>query len=275
MSPTNPREAAFPARLSLKKRFKRYLFDRYFRWEADTLTAPPETIVNERFQRDATQMRLALINPGMLDWRNVRLFDYCIPRLPSDAPLLEIGSFAGLSLNNLVYLARKYGRPNAIFSVDNWSLGAHHGYRVTEEFEVEFDAYRPHVIETFRRNVQLFSADRLPHHLELNSDAFFNCWAAGEKLTDFFGRTVKLGGPISFAYIDGDHSYEQSRRDFDNVNRYLEPGGFIVFDDSADTARSPRGTIWGSNRTAREAASLPSYRVIDKSYHYCIQKIIG
>jgi Methyltransferase domain len=48
-----------------------------------------------------------------------------------------------------------------------------------------------------------------------------------EKRIDFFGNAVQLGGPIAFAYIDGSHTYEQSTKDFQNVDRYLEPGGFI------------------------------------------------
>jgi len=34
--------------------------------------------------------------------------------------------------------------------------------------------------------------------------------------------------------VDRDHTYDQSIRDFRNVNRFLEVGGFIIFDDSAD-----------------------------------------
>jgi len=258
---------------ALRKRIKQLLFDRFFRWEAERLMAPQGRVVNESFKRDRGELYIGRINPGMLDWRNLRLFDYCIPRLPSGAPIVEIGSLAGLSLNNLVYLSRKYRRPNAIFSVDAWKLRVGEPRDSIGETGVTAEASRSHVIESFQRNVQLFSADRLPHHIELDSDTFFVRWASREDLTDFFGRRVKLGGPISFAYIDGDHSYEQSHRDFENVDRFLEPGGFIVFDDSADAARSPEGNVLGSSRTAREAASNPRYRVIDKSHHYCIQKI--
>jgi hypothetical protein len=54
----------------------------------------------------------------------------------------------------------------------------------------------------------------------------------------------------------GDHTYEQSKRDFDNVDQFLQRGAFIIFDDSA------HGTDWGSHRTAREAAKLSRYEVV-------------
>jgi len=268
------KEIGISTRPNIRKRFKRYVFDRYFRWEVDSLLAQPQNVVNEKFERDEYQMWLSFAIPGMLDWRNLRLFDHCIRNLPSKAPIVEIGSFAGLSLNNLTYLLRKQALRNPVFSVDEWILhegGADPGKRISKS-RVTNAEFREHIKETFRRNVMLFSGDPMPHHIPLSSDAFFAQWAAGATAIDFFGQSVNLGGPISFAYIDGDHRYEQSFRDFINVDRWLEPGGFIVFDDSADSARSPTGQVWGCNRTAREASALPRYRVVDKSYHYCIQK---
>jgi cephalosporin hydroxylase len=86
-------------------------------------------------------------------------------------------------------------------------------------------------------------------------------------MTDFFGRTAKLGGPIVFAHIDGAHTYEQSMRDFRNIDRHLVSGGFIVFDDSADNSD------WGSRLSAQEASKLPQYELIAKNPNYCIRKI--
>jgi hypothetical protein len=156
-------------------------------------------------------------------------------------------------------------RPNKVFSVDEWKF---EGYQEGGMIGglVPFEAYRAHVIETFRRNVTLFSGDRLPHHIELGSDAFFAAWDSREERTDYFGNPARLGGPIALAYIDGDHTYAQSKKDFDNVDRYLDPGGFIVFDDSAD------GSGWGSNRTAKEAALLPRYEVVAQNPNYCLRK---
>jgi hypothetical protein len=51
---------------------------------------------------------------------------------------------------------------------------------------------------------------------------------------DVFGRNVVLGGSLSFCYIDGNHTYGFAKRDFENKDRFLAPGGFIFFDDSGD-----------------------------------------
>jgi hypothetical protein len=213
---------------------------------------------------DDTMSWMAFINPGMVYGGNLALFSYCIEHLPSGAPLIEIGSFAGLSLNYLILFLRRAGRTNPVFSVDDWKFEDYPRGELIEG--VPFEAYRAHVVETFRRNVTLFSGDRLPHHIELDSDAFFAAWAAREARSDYFGNSVRLGGPIAFAYIDGAHNYAQSKRDFENVDRHLQSGGFIVFDDSAD--ESP----YGSKRTAQEAAALSRYEVIAKNPNYCLRK---
>ena len=202
-------------------------------------------------------MWLSFINPGMLVGSNIDLFAYCINRLPNNTgAVIEIGSFAGLSLNHLILLLKKAQRGNPVLSVDEWIFeGANFGHCIPGT-SASFDDYRRLAIETFRSNVMLFNGDRLPHHIELSSNKFFSSWNANEVMTDFFGRTAKLGGPIVFAYIDGAHTYEQSIRDFRNIDRHLVSGGFIVFDDSADNSD------WGSRLSAEQASKhLSEHRI--------------
>jgi hypothetical protein len=220
---------------------------------------------NNLLVQDELMVWMGFINPGMLSRRNLVLFLYCIEHLPTSAPIVEIGSFAGLSLNHLIHFLRKTGKPNKVFSVDSWYFEGYRPGGLIGDI-VSFDACRAHVIETFRRNVMLFSGDRLPHHIEISSDDFFVAWDAGHQQLDFFGNRAELGGPISFAYIDGNHTYEQSWKDFENVDHHLVTGGFIVFDDSSD------GSEWGSNRTARKAVDLGRYEVIAKNPNYCLRK---
>lgn len=164
-------------------------------------------------------------------------------------------------------IAKKAQRGNPVFSVEEWIFeGANFGHCIPGT-SASFDDYRRLAIETFRSNVMLFNGDRLPHHIELSSNKFFSSWNANEVMTDFFGRTAKLGGPIVFAYIDGAHTYEQSIRDFRNIDRHLVSGGFIVFDDSAENSD------WGSRLSAQEASKLPQYELIAKNPNYCIRKI--
>jgi hypothetical protein len=215
---------------------------------------------------DDTRSWITMANAGMLDPGNLYLFDYCIRRLEPGA-VVEIGSFCGLSLNHILLLLRQHGRMNPVFSVDAWEFeGFTKDAAFLDETEIPAAPYRGHIMESFRRNIELFNGDRLPHHIEANSDDFFAAWERKDTVTDFFGHAAMLGGPIAMAYIDGDHSYAQSRLDFENVDRFLVRGGFIIFDDSADW------TEWGSLRTAREAAARSDYELVDRAPNYCLRK---
>jgi len=208
---------------------------------------------------------LTFINPGMLAKGNLLCFDYALSRLPSRNPMIEIGVFAGLSTNLLTYYRARHGVTNPFFNCDEWRFeGA--GGNVGDSALSHAD-YRAFVRDSYLRNVRMFSRDDLPHTIENSSDGFFARWDTADPATDVFGRVTRLGGPISFCYIDGDHSYEPSRRDFRNADRHLEVGGFILFDDSAD------GSIFEVARIVEEVKRLPNYRVVMKNPNYLVRKI--
>ncbi len=220
----------------------------------------------KRLPTDDTRSWMTMANAGMLDPGNLYLFDHCIRHLGPGA-VVEIGSFCGLSLNHILLLLRQHSRANPVFSVDAWQFeGFTKDSPFLDDTQIPAVPYQQHILESFRRNIQFFNADHLPHHIQLNSDDFFAAWSRSEHRTDFFGQPAMLGGPIALAYIDGDHSYEQSRRDFENVDRFIAPGGFVIFDDSADW------TDWGSQRTAREAAARSDYELVNRAPNYCLRK---
>lgn len=226
------------------------------------VTLPPQITL----PADEFMQWLGFINPGMLHSGNPHLISHAIEHLPPGGAVVEIGSFAGLSINLIIYLMRKHMRDNPVYSVDPWHFEGARNSGLIPGSAVAFADYRAHVIDTFRRNVMLFSGDRLPQHIELESDVFFKLWNARDTVTDFFGRPTTLGGDIAMAYIDGNHTYEQSLKDFENIDRHLLSGGFVIFDDSEDAG------IYGSTRTAQEVAVRSGYQVVGKNPNYCFQK---
>ena len=207
---------------------------------------------------------LGYANAGMLNKGNLLGFDYCLSHLPSGNPIIEIGVFCGLSTNLINHYKRKHGIANPFFNCDKWEFEGAGGNLGNSP--ISHAAYRAHVRESYQRNLNTFSPGMLPHTVEATSDEFFEKWGAGAEVTDVFGRRVKLGGPISFCYIDGNHSYEFARRDFENADRFLEPGGFILFDDSAD------GSHWEVTRVIAEVKQMANYRVVNKNPNYLVQK---
>jgi hypothetical protein len=203
------------------------------------------------------------VNAGWLERGNLYCFDYAVRRLPGDAPMVEIGSFCGLSTNLLTYYKQLHSAKNELFNCDKWSWGD--AGRIGAS-PVTYEEYLAHARETYVRNVRTFSRADLPHTVEEFSADFFERWRRGEEVTDVFGRAARLGGPISFCYIDGDHAYETAKRDFEDADEFLERGGFILFDDSAD------GTRWEVARVRDEVLASGRYEVAAKNPNYLFRK---
>ncbi|RAM49640.1 MAG: hypothetical protein C6Y22_21395 [Hapalosiphonaceae cyanobacterium JJU2] len=203
----------------------------------------------------------------MLHQGNIWCFDYAISHLPSEAPIVEIGSFCGLSTNVITYLKQKYGKLNKLICSDAWIFeGAEKGGALGKHPYIKHHDYQEFVKSTFEKNISFFSCNDLPFPIEMFSDNFFLSWKNNTYVSDIFNRQIKLGGLISFAYIDGNHSYEFALRDFINVDQYLEPGGFILFDDSADWSD------WGVRRVVTEVSRSGRYQLIKKNPNYFFQK---
>jgi hypothetical protein len=205
--------------------------------------------------------------PGMLHRGNTYCFDYAIRNLKSNSPIVEIGSFCGLSTIVMSYLKEKHGVSNTIITSDAWIFEGADIDSNLPNTNISHNAYREFVKKTYERNIQMFTPENLPWTFEVLSDEFFELWDSGNAAIDIFNRKRKLGGPISFCYIDGNHSYEFAKRDFENCDKFLEAGGFILFDDSSD------GSNWGVCQVVREALKRDDYNLVIKNPNYLIQKI--
>ncbi len=196
---------------------------------------------------------------------NIVAFSYAITSMPRSGAIVEVGSFLGLSTNILAYLADKHGRDNPFFSVDPWVFEETEN-RVGGYFDASKGEFREYVKEVFKMNSSVFSDHRKPYAFEGFSSKFFELWWAEATVTDVFGRAIKLGGPISFAYVDGAHTYEGIRGDFLAVDRYLLPGGFILFDDTG------YGSPFQCRNLMPEIMANPAYECILKRPNYLFRK---
>lgn len=211
---------------------------------------------------------LLFVNAGMIDKGNIYVFDYVIRNLRSTKPIIEIGSFCGLSLNILNYLLRKYSKTNNLFSADPWIFEGYNENSRIGDSQIEFKEYRKFVLDSFCRNLNFFSKNDLPHSIEATSDKFFELWEEGKNVKDIFGQVAKLGGEISFCYIDGNHEFEFAKKDYLNASRKLEIGGFILFDDSFD------GGSFGSGiNLMKEVKKDKRFELVMKNPNYLFKKV--
>jgi hypothetical protein len=211
------------------------------------------------------RLRCSVIGEGMLHPGNIFLLDYAIQHMPDNGAVVEIGAYGGLSTNLMVYLLDKHRRMAPFLGCDAWVYEGYHDTDGSKQVyidgrsDVRRAEYMAYIKEGFIRACRLLSPHRLPHTCHLRSDDFFACWAANKTEEDVFGHAAPLGGPIAFAYIEGDHSYAAAKRDVENVARHLLPGGFILLDDSA------KGLPFGSAELAVELSRDARFMVVRRN----------
>ena len=134
---------------------------------------------------------------------------------PGRGAVVEIGSYLGKSTSYLAMGTRTRGS-GTVFAVDHF-LGS-----------PEHQAGQRHEDAVLARDGTLF-------------DAFLRNMAVGG-FTDIV-RPLRTGsldaarewsGPIRLLFIDGDHSYQATRADFEAWTPHLEPGGLAAFHDVGD-----------------------------------------
>lgn len=209
---------------------------------------------------------LTFANAGMLPKGNIYSMRFAIDDLPSENPVLEIGSFCGLSTNVMSYLLSIQGKKNKIITCDKWLFQGSENGGTLGDSQISHHHYREFVKSSFMRNVEFFSPNKKPYTIEEISDDFFDLWEKEKETYDVFGRKISLGGKISFCFIDGNHTYEFAKRDFDNVDKYLELGGFVLFDDSSGMA------TFGLERLMKEICLNQKYKLVMKNPNYLFKK---
>lgn len=150
--------------------------------------------------------------------------------LPDNPVCLEIGSYLGASTCFMgMAIAEKKG---ILYCVDTWNNETMpEGIRDTyEEFEKNVSAFRNFIRIIRKPSDQLTVND----------------------FEDF---------PFNMIFIDGDHSYEMVKRDFDFSSKLLAPNGIMVFHDFR----------WfpGVSRTLGEALATGNWRVMGTVQNLC------
>lgn len=210
---------------------------------------------------------LQYYNAGMISQGNVYVFKYVIENIKSNSPICEIGAFCGLSANLICYFQRKFNKSNSFFSVDAFDYDPTKTMKKIADSSLRYIDFNSKIKNVYLDNLKLFSEKNVPHSFEAFSNDFFISWRNHSKQKDLFSKEVQLGGPICFAYIDGDHSYEGAKKDFINCDEFLESGGFLFFDDSSDESD------WEVKKVIIEVKKSGKYKVVMKNPNYLFIKI--
>lgn len=148
--------------------------------------------------------------------RDAALLLYRLASQVSDGCIVEVGSYRGRST---VVLARgaERGRGARVYAVEPHEpfVGPRGGQ------------FGPEDRAAFFRNMVRTGAYRTIRLLNTSSEIVAPGWAE----------------PVSLLWLDGDHSYEGVRRDFDAWAPHLLPGCDLVLDDTDDPGLGPQQLV--------------------------------
>ncbi len=127
--------------------------------------------------------------------------------------ILEIGSWKGRSTIWLANAARETGVPQ-VYAVDPHTGSPEHHEKYGEVY----------TFDIFKENIKTAGVEDMVTPIRKTSADAAADWD---------------GTPIEFLWIDGDHSYEMAKLDFDLWSPYLVEGGIVAFHDT-DRREGPR-----------------------------------
>ena len=138
---------------------------------------------------------------------------YQIARLQSPtAVVVELGSWKGRSTGWLATGIKDRG-VGRVFAVDTWR-----GTETEELHKRMLAGYAPdELFREFRANMQQLGVADIVEPMQMTTLEAAAAWPHG--------------ACIGVLHIDASHEYEDVKADFEAWERYVSPGGFIVFDD--------------------------------------------
>lgn len=103
--------------------------------------------------------------PGMVHPGQPHAWLHVVENLPSDKPILEIGSFCGLSTCIIAYYLEMRRRKNTIFTADKWIFeGVGDDVGTVGGSPMTWPEYREFVKQSYMRRPGVRGASPAPHH---------------------------------------------------------------------------------------------------------------
>lgn len=185
------------------------------------LASTPDELLNLVFNFDAFGIT---VKPGQVRWEFIQFLEHVRQLRPHR--ILEIGTANGGSLLPITRLSSSDAH---VISVD-----LHHG-----QFGGGYPAWRIPLYKGFARTTQRLDLLRGDSHDRRTVDRV---------------RALLGGEPLDLLFIDGDHTFDGVRQDFEIYGPLVRPGGLIAFHDI-----NPANELAPSDGTRHLVGDVPRY----------------
>ena len=163
-------------------------------------------------------------------WHGHRWFVYDLLRWRAPEVLVELGTHYGPSFFSFCQAVKDGGLPTRLHAVDSWAGDPHAGL-YGPEVKAVFDAVRD----------KAYSEIVIEEHVGLFANA----------VNDFADESIDL------LHIDGFHSYEAAREDFESWLPKLAPHGLVLMHDVAPSTGYGSANFWSELSAAHSSFAFP------------------
>ena len=177
------------------------------------MIAPPSRLPTDLHQVIENALRLSRNVHGFLAENELGFLGTLAACTPAEGAIVEIGSFKGKSTVMLATVAAYYGA-GPVVAIDPHEGFAYLGPNVPQE---------PPTFDTFLASIK---SAGIEHEVEVKR-------AYSRDAAKDWNR------PIRVLWIDGDHSYQGCKEDFDLFAPYLADGAVIAFHDTLNSFEGP------------------------------------
>lgn len=161
--------------------------------------------------------------------------------------IVEIGSFMGRSTAWLALGSMRAGREQ-VHAIDHFEGSPEH--QQGQKWEVAEIVQTGSTLGAFRSNIEKAGVGSHVEPIVSSSVEAAATWTR----------------PVRLLFIDGDHSYEESRADFEAWARFVVPRGYIAFHDIGSWEGVTRffGEFAQSTQEFRQVLAVNSLRVVQR-----------
>lgn len=188
------------------------------------------------------------------------LYDFVMQIENEEPVVVEIGSWLGRSATvigtALKNKAKRSGKKGILYCVDPFN-GFTSNTKAKKNFDRILSGYQDTVFNVFLSNMKKSRLTDVIHPLQGFSQVMLSSWDR----------------PIDMAFIDGDHTYERVKEDFELLQGHIKIGGLICFHD----VYKRDGTYSGDpgEFVRNEIESNPNWKIVAQAHSIlAIRKVL-
>lgn len=202
---------------------------------------------------------------GEIHKGNLELISFVFSKIKNHSNILQIGTFTGKTTIVMDYLARTNNKTFNFIDCDYFKfVEFEKNWFEKNKFSISSSDYDNFIFENYKNNVDFFKIN--VQTFKMDSLKFLEKISKNEEIVDIKDKKLKVKN-FDFVFLDGWHSYEHTKKEFEFIEKLLNKNSYILFDDSYMLSG------WGVDKLMTDIKKKKNFKFISRMPNYLFQKI--